>query len=98
MNTQILNNEEYNIIINENNNSIQIFNLNELMEKIKTYNKYKLYLYTINTTNYLEIKSTEFFKQLKKHCSQNLNYTLLDYIDHKQQCIKIYITPIVTSA
>jgi hypothetical protein len=91
-------NQQCSIVENENKNLCKIFNLNEIEILFERYSKYRVFLYTINTLNYIELQSSEFLKNLEKHCTENLNYSLINYVNHEEQVIKIFITPIVTSA
>ena len=91
-------NQQCSIVENENKNLCKIFNLTESEILFERYSKYRILLYTINTLNYIEVHSSEFLKNLEKHCTENLNYSLINYVDHEEQVIKIFITPIVTSA
>lgn len=98
MSPVMIKNQQCNIIENENRNMCKIFNLDEVEILFEKYCTYRIFLYTINTLDYVEIKSTEFLRNLELYCTENLNYSIINYIDDDQKILKLFITPIVTSA
>ena len=90
----LINNNDFTLL----DSDLKIYNYTEVRYCLSLYPNYCIHLYTINDERYIKIDTTDFYENLKKYCTINLNYSLIVNVNKEEEIIDIYITPIVTSA
>lgn len=93
-NTLIIKSDNYDMISDDR----KIFNITEVKLCIDLHPTYQINLYPVNSSDYITVKNSEFFDNLLKYCTTNLNYSLIYKLDNTDKLINVWITPIVTSA